>query len=1061
MSAYDRSANLDPWSLRLQGKAKKEIKTTESLSKTDLQKASDAYEKIKEILSESDTDQFIKLANRYYLEVADIKKGMWLPTAPERKHKEIPKSIAHEENQDISLFHKCNTKTGSKKKNLSSLVGNVLNVKFSQDAFQNFLILWTEKFDGRSSLNSLAKSIEEIRSIQNEFVVEYSILLKKIKKGEIDKKNDVYKVYQNTIKSSERLEQVLKERLGFQNVSKSYFNNPYSIAQLYNLISVDRSGFSKVCRSCQEENHWRSTLIDTDRGPQAQASKQVSDTGRPFDGQLAMLLDRIAFEIVKLKRIEIERLLSNKNSSKIEVVEIPLLIEENSFNFRYELAELKKLSKKKKDQLKKSVEEFDTKLNSKQERIKAASRELCPYTGKKISKGEIDHILPRSWTQKQFGTALNAEANLIYASREGNQSKGNREYGLNDLDEKYLNIIFGTKEVDSIQRNISDTIDRLDIERGTTRIVFDRLAPNERDCLRHALFIKSLRPKVFELLSGQLKARVNGTQLYLAKRIRSLLLKNQDFITKSLIIKVPSFSFYEPRTVDLPYMRKELAEKFPNLGKQNPQPTGSHIIDAAMVMAYAVETDSGNLSFGSKDKSEGFDSESLSRFLPSNIQFLSIKSKDKTDSKYPYKKPLFKDGVFGERFLPILIAEKGLRVGYTLENSLEVNSENPEEFFNVLKPYLLFKRKPIESNYQTLVAFAQKDKRGYIVLPVNKPKALESISQRKSDPHTSILKNILYTVSRESIPSLIFDKNTLIPEIKSNKVNWGDKLEKKFRIKIEIKLYGKKIADGFIRYPGKTEWEKLLLTEPLKGLVKNKTLTPKWFDSLENLAGLDDHFKDTSNPEAKHKRKSNHYALPVPKGPSGGFRIRRNSFDGYKVYQLYSVDGNSFHAFKIENGWTGKTLLLDIYQNSGNLHSLDYDYENTDISQTALFSKFYKIEFSKEETQKINSKGIKSLYVAPGSSSRQYIRVIFDKQTFSKFIKFQSKFWEFDLITPLPKDKAKDLIESILKIFPEDLRPKKPRNDIHIQNISHDSVQVEYIADGKTQGFGQYFINQN
>lgn len=1058
----DRSAKLDPWSLRLQGKAKKEIEIFGSLSKTDLQKAAEAYEKTKEVLGESDANQFLKLADRYYLEVADIKKGMWTPPDPERRHKEIPKSIAHEENEDISLFHKCDTKTGSKQKNLSNLVGNILNVKFSLDSFQNFLSLWTEKFDGRSSLNSLAKSIEETRSSQNEFVIEYSIFLKKIKKREqIDKKDEIYKVYQNTIKSSERLEQLLKEKLGFQNASKSYFGNPYSIAQLYNLISVDRAGFSKVCKSCQEENHWRSTLIDTDRGHQAWASKQVADTGRLFDGQLAMLLDRLALEIFKLKKAEIVKYISDNKLLKIDKVEIPLLIEENSFNFRYELAELKALSKKKKDQLKKSVEDFETRLNSKQDRIKAASRELCPYTGKKISKGEIDHILPRSLTQKQFGTVFNAEANLIYASREGNQSKGSREYGLNDLDDKYLNKIFGTKDIGLIQKIISETIDRLDIESSTTRIVFDRLSPNEQDCLRHALFIKSLRSKVFELLSGQLKARVNGTQLYLAKSIRNLFRENQDFTTRSLTIKVPSFSFYEPRAVDLPYMRRELAEKFPNLGKQNPQPTGSHIVDAAMVLAYAVETDSGNLSFGSKDKSEGFDSESLSRFLPSNIQFLSIKSKDKTDSKYPYKKPLFKDGVFGERFLPILITGKGIRIGYTLENSLEINSGNSEEFFNVLKPFLLFKRKPIENNYQTLVAFAQKDKRGYIVLPVNKPKALESISLRLKDSHTSILKSISYAVSRESISGFLFDKNTLLPEIKSNKVNWGDKLEKEFKIKVEVRLNSKKITSGFIQYPGKLEWEKLLLSEPLHGLIKNRSLTPKWFDDLENLSQLDDHFKDTSNPETKHKRKSNHYALAVPKGPSGGFRVKRNSFDGYKVYQLYSVNGNSFHAFKIENGEIGKTLLLDVYQNSSSLDSLDYDYENTDISKIAPFSKFCKIEFSEEETQKIKSKGVNSLYVAPGSSSRQYIRMEIDKSAFSKFTKFQSKFWQFDLTTPLHKDKAKDLMESILKVFPEELRPKKPRNDIHIQNVSHDSVQVEYIADGKTQGFGQYFINQN
>ncbi|TGK12365.1 type II-B CRISPR-associated RNA-guided endonuclease Cas9/Csx12 [Leptospira fletcheri] len=1040
----DRSANLDPWSIRLQRKASKEIKITGSLTKQELKKASDAYERMKETIGETDAKQFLDLSGHYYREVEDIKKGMWFSPDSDKKHKEIPKSIVHEENDEVSLFYKCDTKTGSKQKNLSSLVGNVLNVRFSAELFRSFLTFWTEKFDGRSSLNSLAKSIEEARLSTDEFGVEYSILLKKIEKGEIDRKSDIFKAYQNTTKSSGRLEQILKEELGFQAISKSYFDNPFSIAQLYNIISVDRSGFSKVCRSCQEENHWRSTLIDTDRGLRAWASKQVSDTGRPFDGQIAMLLDRIALEVVRLKKAEIEQYLKS-NPSKIESVEIPLLIEENSFSFRYELAELKKLAKKKREQLGKSVEEFDKRLNTKQDRIKEASREICPYTGKRISKGEIDHILPRSQTQKQFGTVFNAEVNLIYVSREGNQAKGKRDYSLDDLDEKYLKKIFGTKDLTFIKKTISETVDRLVSSRKNSILVFDRLSMEEQDCLRHALFEKPLRPKVFELLSGQLKARVNGTQLYLAKKIRNLLRKDQDLPK----IKFPQFSFFEPRGIDLPYMRRELAQKFPNLEKQNPQPTGSHIVDAAMVMAYAVETDSGSLSYGSKSGSERFDSELLSKYLPNDIRFLRIKSKEKTNSRYPHKKPLFKDGVFGERFLPILVLENGLRLGYTLENSLELSPQDSKKFFEVLRSVLLFKRKPVSHDYPALSSFAKKDKRKYIVLPVNKAKALEVVSQKEHSLLASILKSISYTVFRTPVVSFLFDqKKELIPKIRGKKVDWGEKIEKEFRIKIEVKLGDVKITSGFIQYPGKSEWEKLLLSDSLRGAIKNKSLTLKWFDSRENLSKLDGFFKDTSEPKAKHKRRSNHYALSVPKSPSGRFRIRRNSFDDYKIYQLYSVEGNAFNAFEINTETKENPILLDVYKNSNSVTYADKDYIYPTSGETIAFSEYREIVFKPEERKNLLSTGIISLHIAPGTADRRYIRIVISKDFFSKIFKVKDSFWELALNESIPKENIEKL-SLILDKIPSEKRPGMPRSDapkLNVTKIAVNSVELSYTS---------------
>ena len=124
------------------------------------------------------------------------------------------------------------------------------------------------------------------------------------------------------------------------------------------------------------------------------------------------LVDRQAWEIAKRASTDIQSKVDFSNG----IVDVSIFVEENKFEFSASVADLKK-NKRVKDKMLSEAEKLETRWLNKNERIKKASRETCPYTGDRLAEGgEIDHILPRSLIKDARGIVFNAEPNLIYAS---------------------------------------------------------------------------------------------------------------------------------------------------------------------------------------------------------------------------------------------------------------------------------------------------------------------------------------------------------------------------------------------------------------------------------------------------------------------------------------------------------------------------------------------------------------------------------------------------------------------------------------------------------------------
>lgn len=273
------------------------------------------------------------------------------------------------------------------------------------------------------------------------------------------------------------------------------------------------SGFSATTLAVHLENAWRMTIKDAvingETVRAAQCSRLPAETARPFDGLVRRLVDRQAWEIAKRASTDIQSKVDFSNG----IVDVSIFVEENKFEFSASVADLKnsqhakdtKKNKRTKNKMLSEAEKLETRWLNKNERIKKASRETCPYTGQRLAEGgEIDHILPRSLIKDARGIVFNSEPNLIYVSSRGNQLKKDQRYSLSNLHTDYLKKIFKTSNIAAITAEIEDVVTKL---QQTHRLkFFDLLNEHEQDCVRHALFLddgSEARNAVLELLATQ------------------------------------------------------------------------------------------------------------------------------------------------------------------------------------------------------------------------------------------------------------------------------------------------------------------------------------------------------------------------------------------------------------------------------------------------------------------------------------------------------------------------------------------------------------------------------
>lgn len=150
-----------------------------------------------------------------------------------------------------------------KNKILNVIVGQALGVSPAEGT--DFIEeIWNSKVKGRSTVRSICNAIENERKTYGPYFSEdYKFVKTALKEGKTEK--ELSKKFAAVIKVLKMVSEVVPfigKELRLSDEAQSKFDNPYSLAQLYNLIETERNGFSKVSLAAHLENAWRMTMTD-------------------------------------------------------------------------------------------------------------------------------------------------------------------------------------------------------------------------------------------------------------------------------------------------------------------------------------------------------------------------------------------------------------------------------------------------------------------------------------------------------------------------------------------------------------------------------------------------------------------------------------------------------------------------------------------------------------------------------------------------------------------------------------------------------------------------------
>lgn len=1014
-----------------------DIYSLRKLSSKEIIKDEDIKELSNTLNSKESALEFLSLAKKYYSEVQDAKQGLWLGL-------------------EDSILERSDLHPKKKQKELLTLVGNILSS--NDDIADSFIKqVWNCKvYDARYSVKSACLSIEKLRkALGNSF----NFLYQKAKYI-IDKKIATnasvfveFKDLKLIVDKVEKTSNFIAQKL---NLSKSQLDriaNPFSLSQLYNLIEEDRDGFSKTTKAVHKENSWR---MIGNKG-NAMCSRLPADSVRPFDGVLRKNLERQAYEISKVLTYKIKEECKQSNS----IINLALLIEQNSFSFTEDLSEIKKAYKLK---VKKNTikEPYKNLWLDKEARIKASSRMICAYTGESLSDtdGEIDHIIPRSRTKKGLGTIFNTEANLIYVSRTGNQNKKENYYYLSDLKDNYLEKIFTTCKHSEIEQEITKVVSILKSE---NRLGFwNLLNQHEQDCVRHALFLpfgSDARKLVEDSLMQSSKSMVNGTQSWFIRQIVEKLNQQlQDWLQKTG--NELNYKTWKIDANDSIEFRSQLAQQDPKFEKVKPQPVLSHSIDAMCVFAAATANDAVVKFSNTTSKfSDLLDCKNLIKLFPKQGKVINVESKDLSSKDNFASRQIFKDGILREDFFHLLQCKGKLYVGFTLNSA----SDNSNKLRQAIEVKLTKKAKMVTSPLSMLNLLADYlDKtvdltKEVATYTVNKAKTFElftKIAQGKKFSAeeariANILNSLKYITKKEEISSLFTkeqkNKNKEPTYIVNNEIE-DLKQSKKFSKTYTLKNDKEFKFSGTLLINSYTDLKNLLsnIENPFTPIGKKMDVA-----KIEEFNEAVRRVRKVKKLDLTLSHKPSKIACSISVIPSTGglFRIKRTNLVGKNNYQLYDSYTKFEGYIKNDNGsadWERPSVYSALNTKNITPNDIDNLYDGNIIKMTQWR---YIGSFSED---------IK-LAMRPNTEGRCMLKVTLPFEFFRKIIQKcnNEDFPSFLSIPPSVKllDPA-----SYSSCFNEDLKAivGKPRSALIIDEIGN-SVTYRYIVDATSVKMKQLF----
>lgn len=867
--ALDRSKALDPYALRIQA-----IDPKDSGVRTSI-----ARKRLTDTLGAQNVEPFLIFAHTYYAEVEQARIGLFFP-------------------EETKLFERADIHPPRIQKILPFLIADILRCD-PHEAEDFVERVWTMPVGGRRTVKSACKFIEETRKdFGLLFNREYKEALTRNQRDLPREEGD--KSLLDVAKFVDVISQTIAEAMEQDESVRQKYANPFSLAQLYTLLEVQRSGFSSISVAARLENSWRNRMVTTTVDGKdvtcANGVRLPADSVRPFDGVTRKVLDRQAYEVSKI----ILDVVKHQKTSPGELLHIPLLVEHNRFSFDLSLSDLKRV---KNERAEKGMKREETRWIEKDERVRSMNAVgddsyICPFTGNTFERGQFVTILSPKDTRSE-GRSYDVEANLIYCSLEGRRES----FKLQSLHPKYLKHVFGTDVVFDIEARIETEVATLVDEKRLAP--FHQLTKEEQIMVRHALFLNSSSKAYRAVLSSirhQHKTTTNGSQAWFIRCLLGKLKRDIQPWSKHTQTKVVfSANITEPENTSR--IRRTLAKVEPAYDKSGTMSAMNTVIDAACVGAS-----------GWNVIREGFDPsislrnvEVLANLLPKDCKLVRIvakKSGEKCGNKGKtvdaFTKPVFKDTIYGEDFLPLFSTRGKLYVGFRPMKGLvaEVEGTDREGLLQRLLPFFDQKTvKPLDDA---------------ITYTINKTKAFAFLDklahQETSDPgeleQASLLESLHYFTIRPSLSKVLLTKT-------------GDKM-KSFEdmvtaveagtcVKLAVKSVKRGLfkASGIIGLPLRHEWMKLIQNEHLATLYGEAFTSDKL-----------DHLMPKLRPDHqvnRHAHRPNRWSVSLPMVVSASgtpVRIKRHNYRGEKLYQTQTVTTSSV-GFEVKKGkidWNSTTL---------------------------------------------------------------------------------------------------------------------------------------------------------
>jgi len=1028
----DRSSALDDYKFRVLVQVERMVEAGEPPAEG-LKRAYESGKKeLVEALGAAAASEFTELARRYYAETARAKRGLWLP------------------GEDGNLLFRCDRKPRQKKNLKEELVGHILGTDLRREGmWQKWESLYDEakSINGRSSVASVCRNLEEARKdLGDEFHFYWNRVQRKTFKA--NPGDRVEKEVLKHIDSAQKAAALIATVLEHNQEASARYTNPYSLAQIYNLMEGDAAGFHSTCPACTRENFWRSSpaavaVAEADGQTTARASRLTADTMRPFDGFLARYLDRLGEKIARQKWQQLQTI---ENADRVLV---PILLEQNRFRFGSDLAEIKQSARRK--QAREKLERAEQREHDKWERIRKAGHGICPYTGERIgSVGEFDHILPRSYSRARFGSVFNSEMNLVYASPKGNRQKLDNRYTLKDLNKTYLQKVFGTTEIDAIRKQIKGTLNK---HTKPNSVYFHTLDSDEQRDFRHALFDDELTGRVQPLLQTQYKMRVSGLQGYLARVIYAKLRELNANKKMPLAFTVFGYDAGEPTLVarrENLSVHKDAYRK----PRETQQAPGSHIIDATMVWAQALERgDVPGLPAGLL-----LEGDALEELLPNTVQIVSLESRKQYRRKRPQSMQIFKDTIYAERYLSLIVGAKECGFGFDLKNMAAFDYENLPFVFELLKPFCAFRGEALTEPLEHYLAALNKKKK-FVYFNIIREKAAEFQQQLAYAPsltsvqtnQMNLLGGVRYFTLKKEIFGAMSDAQG-----KATPVFQDPKAREKFAVKVNFSLTpeGKKplrIANR-ISLPQAYGWDQLSKDKTVTAITR-KGMRWQELSDAEKEALTGRHFPKTIAHELKHHGVRKVYSLPVPEGPSGGFRVQRRRT--VRQFHVQAIEGAKFSGFAVNEGRVdfATPTIMPALTKAGSLAPTD-GYVGQAATSLVFMDDWREIPLANFPAA---WRGVEKLSLQPNSESRMRVRL----QISNKVIADGIEAWH--LVAPMAvstarksEDKAIAQIQQRLTGLLEKIA-LKPRDKVNLVSATRENTVYEFIVQSTNSEMKEWY----